>query len=471
MEGPRFSHHQLPLICVQGIGFVGSAMAIAVASACAPDGTRRYNVIAVDRDTPVGRARAAELASGCLAFPNSDDSLTKAHRAALEWGNLAATTDPSVFAHASVVVVDINLDAELGSEPPTVNLAPFEEAIRTLGRIIQPGCLVLVETTVPPGTCEKVVTPILRDCARQRGLPEDAFLVAHSYERVMPGAAYLDSIIRYWRVYSGIDERSATACESFLSSIIDTSQYPLSRVASTTASEMGKVMENSYRAVTIAFVEEWSRLAEAVDVDLFTVIDAIRVRPTHSNFRQPGFGVGGYCLTKDPLFGGVAARQLLKLPDLKFPFSELAVAVNRVMPLQTLRLVQQGLGGTLKDKRLLLLGVSYRSDVGDTRHAPSATFVKAATEQGALLTCFDPLVPYWPEMELRLPNSLPAPSGFDAVIFTSNHPLFTQLDLHEWLGTARPLIVDGNRVLTEIQIQALRTWNVPFLSIGRGHTL
>jgi UDP-N-acetyl-D-glucosamine dehydrogenase len=157
-----------------------------------------------------------------------------------------------------------------------------------------------------------------------------------SYERVMPGRDYFRSIIDFWRVYAGSTPHAAEVCAAFLSKVIHVDRYPLTRLHSTTASETGKLLENSYRALNIAFIEEWGRFAEAVGVDLFEVIDAVRMRPTHSNMRQPGFGVGGYCLTKDPLLAGIAARDLFRRSDISFTFSQQAVGVNDRMPLRTL---------------------------------------------------------------------------------------------------------------------------------------
>jgi nucleotide sugar dehydrogenase len=457
-----------PVVCVQGIGFVGSAMAIAVAGARHPDGRPRFDVVAVDLDTPTGRERVDALNAGRLCFQNADEKLAASHAEALSRGNLRATTDPAAYASAEVVVVDVNLDVDLDSKPPSVDLTALRRAVADLADRVRPGTLLLVETTVPPGTCSRVLAPLIGERLAGRGLARDSVLLAHSYERVMPGAAYLDSIVNYWRVYAGHTDAAARACESFLKSVIDTARFPLTRVETTVASELGKVLENSYRATTIAFVEEWSRLAERIGVDLYPVIDAIRVRPTHGNLRQPGFGVGGYCLTKDPLLGGVAARQLFSLPDLTFPFSELAVSINRKMPLEALRLVRECFGGSVLGRKILLLGVSYRSDVGDTRHAPAETFVGQAREEGASVTAFDPLVARWAELGEDLPAALPAPGGFDVVVFASTHPLFTSLDIGAWLGPDRPFLIDANRVLAPAQLEQVRLLRLPFRSIGRG---
>ncbi|SVE01853.1 uncharacterized protein METZ01_LOCUS454707, partial [marine metagenome] len=253
---------------------------------------------------------------------------------------------------------DINLDLVEDKQSPDVDLEGFEAGIRAIGRNMRPGTLVLIETTVPPGTCARVVAPSLANELGCRAEP-DSFLLAHSFERVMPGADYFDSIVNFWRVYAGHTPEAAVACRKFLEKVVNTRDFPATELASTTASEITKVMENSYRAVNIAFIEEWTRFAEAVKVDLFEVIDAIRKRPTHSNIMQPGFGVGGYCLTKDPLFAKIAAHRLFDRKDLSFPFCEHAVVVNDAMPQGSLQRLEHMLGG-LKGKRIVLFGVSYR---------------------------------------------------------------------------------------------------------------
>jgi nucleotide sugar dehydrogenase len=227
-------------------------------------------------------------------------------------------------------------------------------------------------------------------------------------------------------------------------------------------------MENSYRATNIAFVEEWARFAEAVGVNLFEVVDAIRMRPTHANIRQPGFGVGGYCLTKDPLFAGIGARVLYDRKDLAFPFSEQAVAVNAEMPLVSLARLEALLGGRLEGKRILLAGVAYRPDVGDTRYSPSRIFAAAANEKGATVVPHDPLVGYWPELDVEVASDLPSASSVDAVVFAVAHREYAELDMGRWLSGARPAILDANRVLSAAQRAAVERAGCAFAAIGEG---
>jgi len=460
-----------PIVGVQGLGFVGAAMAIAIARARRPDGTPRFDVVGIELPTPDGQAKVDALNAGRLPMAVSDVQLSEALAEAHSVGNLTATADDSVLAGASVAVVDVPVDLISDRGVPAAEFSMLQAAARTLGRRMRPGSLVVVESTVPPGTTERVVAPELSRALTRRGLPGDAVLLAHSFERVMPGEQYLSSLVSYWRCYAGTTPAAADACERFLSQVIDVDTYPLTRLQSTTASETAKVLENSYRATTIALMQEWGHLAETVGVDLFEVVEAIRRRPTHSNMRVPGFGVGGYCLTKDPLFGEVASRQLFGNADLAFPVSRQAVAVNRDMPIGSLDKLEEMLGGSLAARSILLMGVSYRPGVADTRHSASATFVRAALRRGAHVRCHDPLVARWPELDMEVETELPRPVGVDAVVFAVANGGYAALDVAAWLGDERPAILDANAVLSAAQRADLRTRGFRVTSVGRGEGL
>lgn len=457
-----------PIVCVQGLGFVGAAMAIAVASARDRNGSPVFDVIGVDLPNSEGETKVTAINEGRFPFRSTDEKLVAAITEAHRVGNLSATTNPEAYALASVVIVDVNCDACFEGARPTITLDGLREAVRTVARRVKPGTLIVVETTVPPGTCENVIAPELSECLASRGLARDSVKLTHSYERVMPGRAYLDSIANFWRVYAGLTSEAADACEAFLSKVINVSAYPLRRLSSLRASETAKILENSYRAVNIAFIEEWGRFAEAAGIDLFEVIEAVRVRPTHSNMRQPGFGVGGYCLPKDPLFAEIGAKEILGLGQIQFPFSDRAVAVNHAMPLVSLEKVRTMLKGTLEEKTILLLGVSYRPDVADTRYSPSEVFVRQARLLGARVLCHDPLVDVWPEMAMTLDSELPPAEGLDAIVLAVPHTEYSSLDFITWLGGNRPLILDANNVLSTTQREVLRKAGCAVESIGRG---
>lgn len=440
-------------VCVLGLGFVGSAMALAVAHARDGAGNPLYDVAGIDLPTEAGTKRAESLDRGVFPFESNDASLAEAMAEAKAVGNLAAGTDPSAMDGADVVIMDINLDIGYGEGgKPILDMEPFREAVRTVGRHAPEGALVVVETTVPPGTCRLVALPVLREEFSKRGLDGRKLHVAHSYERVMPGKDYFDSIINFWRVYAGVDEASADRCEAFLRSVISTEKYPLTRLGSTDATETAKVLENSYRALNIAFMNEWGRFAEAAGIDMYEVVDAIRMRPTHSNMRIPGFGVGGYCLTKDPYFAMLAARDLYGFKGMDFFYSTHAVTTNRTMPLVCLDKVEEELGG-LDGKRLLLCGVSYRQDVGDTRHSPSEDFAREAERRGAVVDCQDPLVGYWEEMDREVTKEISGFWGYDAVVFAVPHGQYREIDFAGMEFDAGTLVFDAFDVLDREQRQ------------------
>ena len=440
-------------------------MAVACARATGALGAPAYEVWGIDLPNEQGRVRIDALNRGEFPFASTDSLLIEETRRAAVRGNFRATSDPSVMSRADVVVVDVPLDIDFDQPTPKLVLAPFERAIASIGEHAKPGALVVVETTVPPGTCENVVLPILNEWASRRGT--EPFALAHSYERVMPGEHYLESITSFWRAYSGVDEDSALRCEEFLRTVIDTTNYPLKRLSSPTASETAKVLENAYRATNIAFIDEWGRFAEKANVDLYEVIDAIRVRPTHNNIRQPGFGVGGYCLTKDPEFAAIAAREVLGLGKQEFPMSELAMRINREMPLHPLRLVESRLGG-LAGRHILLAGISYRQDVADTRYSPSQTFVETAERDGASVTCFDPLVRHWDEMNRPVHNDMDSCPEAHAVVFAVPHQEFRSIKPQSWLRGRTPLIVDANDCLSTTQLDAFAAAGCSVHKVGRG---
>ena len=455
-------------VCIQGLGFVGSAMAVAIASARSANGEILYDTVGVDVDSPEGIKRVSELGQGRFPFATTDKSLSERTDQCVRCGNLTTTTDSSVYALADIIVVDIPLNIDYTETEPSFDLSGFSRAFRSLTRIAKQGALILIESTVPPGTCDQVLAPILQEEMDTRGLAADAVHLAHSYERVMPGKDYLASITHFWRVYAANSDAAAEGCEKFLSSIIDVETYPLTRLSSMTASETAKVMENTYRAANIAFMDEWTKFAETVGIDLFEVTSAIRIRPTHSNIRYPGLGVGGYCLTKDPAFAPAAARQLFGISDLEFPFIELLSEVNQSMPLHAVARLSELLGGSCEDKNILLCGVSYRGGVGDTRFSPVETFARELRRQGASIQACDPYVSIWPEMEEEILSELPVASGLDAIIFTTGHTEFRQMNLIEWLGVSRPLVLDAVNVISNRHRKKCREVGIRVESIGRG---
>ncbi|ABC45357.1 NDP-sugar dehydrogenase, putative [Salinibacter ruber DSM 13855] len=459
---------------VQGLGFVGAVMALVVANAPHED----YVVIGVDLPTHEGKQKVDALNKGVFPIESADPTVEELHEQALDQQNFLATCNEHAYEVADVVVVDVNLDVEKNTDSDRalrgydVDLSPFKSACRTVAERCPSETLVIVETTVPPGTCRNVVKPIFDETFEKRGLAK-TYRLGHSFERVMPGPDYVDSIRNFYRVYAGIDEDSADATRDFLESIIYTDEFPLTRLGSTTASEMTKVLENSYRAMNIAFVQEWTEFAEEVGVNLYEVIEAIRKRPTHRNLMFPGLGVGGYCLTKDPLLASWARSAHGKGDgEAHLPQSETAVEINDRMPRHTFERLQTALDDTVEGKTIVLLGVSYRKDVGDTRYTPAAYLYDLLEEHGAAVKLHDPYVEHWDERDREVRQDLEAvlTEKVDAVVFSTPHTEYEDnAELQRRLHALPDSIVvhDAWGVLSDGEIGALQSTHRVQVS-GRG---
>tara|TARA_B100002019_G_scaffold293510_1_gene321763 strand:- start:8366 stop:9742 length:1377 start_codon:yes stop_codon:yes gene_type:complete len=455
-------------IVVQGLGFVGSATAIAVSSKLDKGLNPIFDVHGIDLKTNKGKHRVNQINKGNFPFKTQDNKIIKEAYKAYKRGNLKASHSQSVFAEADVVIISINYDIQNVNQSNNKKDS-FRKSCEIVAKNISAKTLVIVQSTVAPGTCEKIVYPIFKKYLKHRNISLNNFWLAHSYERVMPGKNYLDSIINYWRVYSGINDSSAKQCKKFFEKVINTKLFPLTKLETTTASELAKVMENSYRSVNIAFVEEWSRLSEQINVDLYDVINAIRKRPSHSNLMQPGFGVGGYCLTKDPLLAKLSSKKIFKLKGHDFIFSTKSIEINRKMPIVTLNKILNFFNKSLKNKNLLLLGASYREEVADTRFSPSEIFYKKAKKLGANIDVHDPLVHFWDELKINVNNKLPCIKKYHALVFAVKHKNYKKISFKKLLVDKKKILIfDANKVLDLKQIREIKSMKeATFISIGR----
>lgn len=438
-------HYGKKVVVVQGLGFVGAVMSIVVANADGAD----YAVIGIDLPTPASYWKICEINAGQFPIKSSDPNVEIYFEKAKKLGNFYATSDPYAYSKADVIIVDINLDVDKVNGDDNhlisydVNLNGFKKAIQSIGRNCREDVHIIVETTVPPGTCRQIVYPIVCDELRLRTLSTEKLRIGHSYERVMPGPDYVDSIKNFYRVYAGIDEASADATEHFLKSIISTAKYPLTRLGNTNASEMAKVLENSYRAMNIAFMVEWSRFAEEAGVNIYEVVNAIRLRPTHANLMFPGAGVGGYCLTKDALMASWARKNMFNGGG-PLEQSERGVAINDMMPFYAFSFIKKQFGASLKEKKVLLLGVSYRSDVADTRYSPPEYIYRFLKSEEAELTIQDPYVRFWEELNLLVPEDLDEllKNQYDLIVLSTSHSEYRKSEnLYNYISSNPNLFV------------------------------
>lgn len=442
-ELKNFSNNNNKTVAIQGLGFVGSVMSLVCANAI----NEEYNVIGVETPTDHGKKLVENLNNGNFPLYCEDPKIEIFYKKTISKGNFIATTSTDAYLYADVIIVDINLDVEkensnLGSlKSFNVDLTSFKNAIKSIGNKCKPDALILIETTVPPGTCAKIVRPIIYDLLKERNLPTGKIKIGHSYERVMPGPDYIDSIQNFYRVYSGVDEQSANAVESFLHTIITTDEYPLTRLENTNSTEIAKVLENSYRAMNIAFMVEWSRFSEEAGVNIYDIVNAIRLRPTHANLMYPGIGVGGYCLTKDALLASWA-RQNLFNSDESLGQSEMAININDQMPRFAFEFLKKHFSNLSKSK-ILFLGISYRGDIGDTRSTPVEKLYNYIKNECRKILCHDPYIKYWDEKSLRIEQELEKQlnSSPDLILITTGHSIYKEDKTIEAILKLKPLFI------------------------------
>ena len=453
-------------VSIQGLGYVGSAMAVALASSSKKN-KPIFDVTGIDLNNSSGRDKIRKINKSIFPFSSNDTSIKKLLNKIKKYKNLKATHSKESYNKSNVILVSSGF-GQLDKNNFFSELKIFKRNFFQILTKITEETLIVVETTLLPGTIEKIIYPQMKIFLTKRGINHNKIYLAYSYERIMPGKNYIKSIKDYWRVYSGINNKSSKKCEKFLKTFINTKKFPLTKLDNITSAELSKILENSYRAVNIAFIEEWSKFAEKINVDLFKVIEAIRKRPSHSNIRNPGFGVGGYCLTKDPLFGKVSLNKIYKTSDVKFIFSEMATNVNKNSAKRPLKIIKNYFKNRIKDKSILLLGATYREDIGDTRLSPSETFYKSAKLEGAKIAVHDPMIKSWDEVHTKIYNIIPKFKRFDLIFFAVKHKDYQNINFRKSFFKKNALIFDANNVLSKHQIHQIKKNDINFLSIGRG---
>ncbi|MCX5671085.1 MAG: GDP-mannose dehydrogenase [Planctomycetota bacterium] len=494
------------IVVVMGVGFVGAVMAAIIADTVDKK-TRKPSKFVIGCQRPSTRSYWK------IPVLNRGESPVKAEdpevdpmiaRCVLKKKTLTATFASDCLKLADGVVVDVQCDYtkhSLGNlRTGEADMAALEATMKVIGDRVRPECLVLIETTVAPGTTEFVAYPIMKKAFAARGL-EALPLLAHSFERVMPGREYVKSIRDFWRVCSGCNPEARRRVVKFLTEVLNTDEFPLTVMDRPIESETTKIVENSYRATILAFLNEWSLFAERNGVDLIKVIAAIKVRPTHSNMIFPGPGIGGYCLPKDGGLGYWAYKHILGFEDQDtlFKITPTAIDVNDTRGLHAAELVRDALrnmGRYIAGARVLLAGASYREDVGDTRYSGSELVVRKLTELGAEIRVHDPYVDHWYELESQ--DTYPAPGhswqrffrnqdglvntrvekdlkaslkGAEALILAVRHKPYLGLspdDVVKWAGA--PLaVVDCFGILSDDQIRRYFELGCEVKALGRGH--
>jgi UDP-N-acetyl-D-glucosamine dehydrogenase len=324
-------------------------------------------------------------------------------------GRITATTDFSVVADSDAVVIAVPTPLSRQREP---DVTYIQRAARDVAPHLHKGHLVVLESTTYPGTTREVLQPLLEEGSGLKAGQD--FHLAYAPERVDPGRTDYTAKTTP-KVLGGIDEASTEAAAGLYGAAVD----EIVRVSSPEAAELTKLLENIFRSVNIALVNELARLCGRMQIDVWEVIEAAATKPFGFMSFKPGPGLGGHCIPIDPFYLTWKAREY----DFTTEFIELAGKVNQSMPYYCRSLISQalnhGAGKSLAGSKILVLGVSYKPDIGDMRESPALKIIELIGNAGADVAYHDPHVPELRELGLQSADL--EPKAYDAVVIVTDH--------------------------------------------------
>jgi UDP-N-acetyl-D-glucosamine dehydrogenase len=400
---------------VIGLGYVGLPLAVAFAQ-------EGCEVIAVDVD-----ARKVEAVNAGESY--IEDVSSELLRSVAE--KIHATTRYQRLEAADAVLICVPTPLTRNREP---DLGPLVDATRALAGVLKADQLVVLESTTYPGTTRERVAPLLEESGLAAGRD---FHLAFSPERVDPGRT--DFTLRNTpKVLGGLTDACARRAQELYALVCDR----VVLVSSPEAAELTKLLENIFRSVNIALVNELAMLTDRMGIDIWEVVDAAATKPYGFMRFEPGPGMGGHCLPVDPFYLSWRAREF----DMATEFIELAGKVNQQMPYHCVAKAQRALndaGMSVKGARVAVIGVSYKPGVGDVRESPALKIISLLGELGAEVLYHDPHVPSLAEFALTSTPLEQAVTSADLALIVTAHP---SVD-HELIGRRARLVVDLRGVL------------------------
>jgi len=387
-------------IGIVGLGYVGLPLAVAFAEA-------GCDVVGVD----VAADRVATLREGRSHIEDIPDA-----RLAPVLGQIAFTTRYVELHETDAILVCVPTPLTRNREP---DLGPLLSSARALSGVIRRGQTVILESTTFPGTTREHMVPLLEESGLRAG---DDFALAFSPERVDPGRT--DFTLKTTpKVVGGLTPVCTDAAVGVYAHVCDT----VVRVSTPEVAELSKLLENIFRSVNIALVNEMAMLADRMGIDIWEVVEAASTKPYGFMPFQPGPGMGGHCLPVDPFYLTWKAREY----DLSTEFIELAGKVNQQMPYFCLEKAERALndvGKPVKGARIVVFGVSYKAGVGDIRESPALKIIRLLRERGADIAYHDPHVPELPDFGLRS-SDLSVVDGADLALIVTAHPTVDHADV------------------------------------------
>lgn len=433
MQNSKFEFRNSKLIVVIGMGYVGIPCAALLADVAG------HKVIGVQRRSERSGWKIDALNQGKSPFEGHEPGLAELIARVVEKGTFRVTDDVAVCRDADVILIDVQTPTDSGRVPQYLSL---REVSAGVGQYMQKGTLVVIESTVAPGTTQNIVQPILEETSGMKAGKD--FYLAFSYERVMPGKL-LEYLVDFPRVVGGIDVQSTELAVELYHTIV---KQEITATDVLTA-ELAKTVENAYRDVNIAFANEIALICESLGVDVYEMRELINARPDR-HMHLSGAGVGGHCLPKDTWLLRFGVKEY-GTRDVDTAMITLARRINDAMPDHMVRLVEEALaeaGREVKGSRVAVLGIAYLEDSDDIRNTPAQPLINALRARGASVIAHDPFV--WGYEGEELTRDLDeALRGADCLALVTKHQMYFELDLEHVKGLMRtPVIVDGRNVFS-----------------------
>ena len=397
---------------VMGLGYVGLPLLVEFARS-------GYHAVGFD----IEAAKVNAILDGRSYIPDVPDHDVEALRAA---GRLSATTDFSELETMDTLNICVPTPLRKTKDP---DMSYVVSAVETAAAYLRPGMLVILESTTYPGTTDELVRPILERGGLVAGRD---FFLAFSPERVDPGRTDWTTKTTP-KIVGGVTE----ACTARARTLYERALDMVVSVSSPEAAELTKLLENIFRSVNIALVNELAQLCDRMHVDVWEVVEAAATKPFGFMSFKPGPGLGGHCLPVDPFYLSWKAREY----DFYTEFIELAGKVNENMPYFCLEKITRALNSqerSVKGSRIHLVGVAYKADVGDLRESPALKLIELLREEGAEVSYHDPHVPDLPEHSLSSASLDGAVDTADCVAIVTAH---SGID-YEALAERARLVVD-----------------------------
>jgi UDP-N-acetyl-D-mannosaminuronic acid dehydrogenase len=418
-------------IGVIGLGYVGLPVAALFAQ-------KGFDVIGID----IKAERVDKINQGISPIEGNEPGLAELITEVVGSGKLKAATDYSILKDRDVVLIDVETPV---NEEHIPEYHALKEAFKSLAGVMKPGVLVIVESTIMPGTIQKIALPLLETHSGQKC--GEGFYLGNCPERVMPGKL-ISNLRAMSRVVGGDSPATAEAMKLLYQQVVESD---IDKTDWITA-ELVKTVENTYRDVQIAFANEVAMICEGLGADVWRVRDLVRKSPGREML-LPGVGVGGHCIPKDPWLLASAVRGL----DVDVRLIPAARAVNSEMSCHVLRLLKDSLGG-LKGKKILLLGYAYLENSDDTRNSPSDDLLRLLKKEGAEIAVHDPFVAQYTGDIYALAKDC------QAVVLMTAHSEYKELDFAKLKAQMkRPLLVDGRNLWDKA---ALKTAGFKLIRLG-----